>query len=84
MIRSILAAAIGGLVTFAYLLFYNATKFTDPVPAYFLAGVISAVGTMLWPFVLLIWARRRHQAKQQAELQAEVDKQIAAQQKGGG
>jgi hypothetical protein len=47
MIRSLLAAAIGGLVTFGFLMVYEWTKFTTPVAAYFLAGVVSAIGTLL-------------------------------------
>ncbi len=79
MIRNLLAALVGGVVLFVYLLFWNATKFTDPVPAFAIAGVVAAVGTWLWPFVLGIWFARRAKAKRDEKIQQEVDKQIAAQ-----
>ena len=77
MIRNLLSATVSGLVTFAYLLIYNVTKFTDPVPAYALAGVIAAFGAVLWPFVIGIWFGRRARARRDEQIQQEVDKQVA-------
>jgi uncharacterized membrane protein (DUF485 family) len=76
-IRNLLAALVGGLVLFVYLLFWNATKFTDAVPAFAIAGVVSAIGTWLWPFVIGIWFVRRAKAKRDEKIQQEVDKQVA-------
>ena len=77
MIRNFLAALVGGVVLFVYLLFWHATNFTDPVPAFAIAGVVSAVGTWLWPFVIGIWFVRRAKAKRDDQIQKEVDKQVA-------
>lgn len=44
------------------------------------------MGTLLWPIVVVFFARRRRKGKQEAEqqaaVQAEVDKQMAAKQGG--
>ncbi len=77
MIRNLLAAFVGGLVLFAYLLFWNATKFTDPVPAFALAGVVSAVGTWLWPWIVGIWFLRRAKDRRDAKIEAEVEKRMS-------
>jgi hypothetical protein len=86
MIRSLLAASLTGLVTFAYLMVYEWTKFTTPVAAYFIAGVIATAGHLLWPAVVLFFLHRRRKNKQEAEqaaqVQAEVDKQMASQKNG--
>lgn len=86
MIRSLLAATITGLVTFGFLLLWDATDFTTPFAAYFLAGVVAALGHLLWPVVVVFFLGRRRrnrmEAEQQAAVQAEVDKQMAAQKQG--
>ena len=79
MIRNLLAAIVGGLVTFGYLLFWNVTKFTDPVPAFAIAGVVAAVGTYLWPFILGIWFMRRAKDRRDAKIDKEVDKRMSEQ-----
>ena len=76
MIRNLLAALVGGVVVFAYLLFWNATKFTDPIPAFALAGVVAAIGTYLWPFLIGIWFVRRARNRRDAQIEAEVDKRM--------
>jgi len=77
MIRSLLAALIGGLATFLFLLIWDATDFTDPRTAYFLAGVVSAVGTFLWPALLGVWAWRRAKSRRDAKIEDEVNKQMS-------
>lgn len=77
MIRNLLAAFVGGVVLFVYLLFWNATKFTDPVPAFALAGVVSAVGTWLWPWIVGIWFLRRARDRRDAKIESEVEKRMA-------
>jgi hypothetical protein len=74
MIRNLVAAVIGGLATFLYLLFWNVTKFTDPVPAFAIAGLVSAIGTYLWPFLVGIWFVRRARSRM---IEKEVAKQTA-------
>ena len=77
MIRSLLAALVGGLATFAFLLIWDATDFTTPMTAYFLAGVVSAVGTLLWPAVLGVWAWNRAKKRRDARIEDEVSRQLA-------
>ncbi len=77
MIRNLLAAIVGGVVTFGYLLFWNATQFTTPVSAFAIAGVISAIGTYLGPFLLGIWFVRRAKSRRDAKIEAEVDKRMS-------
>lgn len=77
MIRSLMAALIGGLATFAFLLFWDATDFTEPMTAYFLAGVVSAVGTFLWPLVLGVWAWNRRKNRRDAKIEEEVERQLS-------
>ncbi len=77
MIRSLLAAIIGGLATFVFLLIWDATDFTTPMTAYFLAGVVSAVGTFLWPAILGVWAWNRAKNRRDERIQDEVNRQMS-------
>jgi hypothetical protein len=79
MIQRILAATIGGLVTFATLLFWNITDFTDPIPAFAIASILGAIGTLIWPLIFGFWAGRRMKERRDAEIQKEVDRQLADQ-----
>jgi uncharacterized membrane protein (DUF485 family) len=79
MIRNLLAALVGGVVTFVYLLIWNQTHFLDPVPAFALAGVVAAVGTFLWPFIIGLWLVGRAKDRRDAKIDKEVDKRIAEQ-----
>jgi xanthine/uracil permease len=76
MIRHLLAALIGGVVLFVYLLIWNATQFTDPIPAFAIAGVVAAIGTYLWPFVVGLWLVGRAKDRRDAQIQKEVDKRM--------
>lgn len=77
MIRSLLAAVIGGVATFVFLLIWDATDFTTPMTAYFLAGVVSAIGTFLWPALLGVWAWNRAKNRRDAKIEEEVNRQMA-------
>jgi len=79
MIRNLLAALVGGVVTFVYLLIWNATQFTTPVPAFAIAGVVAAVGTFLWPFIIGLWLVGRAKDRRDAKIDKEVDKRMAEQ-----
>ena len=81
LIRKLLAALIGGLVTFLFLVTWNTFKFMDPIQAYFVAGVIGGVWYLVWPAVVGFFLVRRAKSRRDAEVQKEVDKQVAAQQK---
>jgi len=77
MLRSLLAAIIGGLATFVFLLIWDVTDFTTPMTAYFLAGVVSALGTLLWPAVLGVWAWNRAKNRRDERIQEEVNRQMS-------
>jgi hypothetical protein len=77
MLRSLMAAIIGGLATFAFLLFWDATNFTEPMTAYLIAGVVSAVGTFLWPALLGVWAWNRAKNRRDARIEDEVNRQLS-------
>lgn len=77
MIRSLMAALMGGLATFVFLLIWDATDFTTPMTAYLLAGVVSAIGTLLWPAVLGVWAWNRAKNRRNARIEDEVNRQMA-------
>ncbi|HYO41763.1 MAG TPA: hypothetical protein VES19_01075 [Candidatus Limnocylindrales bacterium] len=77
MLRSLMAALIGGLATFVFLLIWDATDFTTPLTAYFLAGIVSAVGTFLWPALLGVWAWNRAKSRRNARIEDEVSRQMS-------
>ena len=79
MIRNLLAALVGGVVLFVYLLAWNQFKFLDPIPAFALAGVVAAIGTWLWPFFIALWLRGRAKDRRDAKIDKEVDKRMAEQ-----
>lgn len=77
MIRRLLAILLGTLVTFSFLLVWNATGFMDPVPAFLVASLIGSVGGVFWP-VLVGWILVRNARKERdEEIQKEVDKRLA-------
>lgn len=76
MIRNLLAALVGGVVLFVYLLIWNATHFLDPVPAFALAGVVAALGTWLWPWIIGLWMLGRAKDRRDAKIEAEVEKRM--------
>jgi len=76
MIRNLLAATVGGVVLFVYLLIWNTTKFADPVPAFAIAGVVAAIGTWLWPFFIAMWLRGRARDRRDAKIESEVEKRM--------
>jgi hypothetical protein len=78
MIQRLIAVTIGGLVTFGFLLVWDATDFMDPIPAYAVAAILGAVGALIWPVVVGWWfvRRRRNNA-----IEREVDRQMADKQK---
>ena len=78
MIQRLLAAGIGGLATFIFLVIWDATDFTDPLPAYALAGLVGAIGSFLWPALVGFWFVRRAKTRRDEKIQEEVDKQLAA------
>ena len=82
MIQRILAATIGGLVTFVTLIIWNITDFTDPIPAFAIASILGAIGTLVWPLIAGILLGRRMKQRRDEQIQKEVDRQLASQGKG--
>ncbi len=64
MIRNLLSGVASGLLVFAFLLIWGATNFAPPVTAYFLAGLVAAIGGWIWPVVIGWFLVRRRRNKQ--------------------
>ena len=89
MLQRFFGVSIGGLVTFLLLSFFIRGDGTfwlvgDETQAYIWAIIIGAVVSFFWPIVIAWFLVRRHRQKQQNEVQAEVQRQMAEQQKPGG
>jgi len=79
-IRNIIAAIVGGLVTFVTLWVWSVTNFTsDELSAFAIASVLGAIGYLVWPVIAFFWARNRVQNRRDEQIQKEVDKQLAQQ-----
>jgi hypothetical protein len=76
MIRNLIAVTIGGLVTFGFLVIWDATDFMDPIPAYAVAALVGAVGSLIWPILVGWWLARRARDRRVAR---EVEKQMSEQ-----
>jgi hypothetical protein len=74
MIQRLIAVTIGGLVTFGFLVIWDATDFMDPIPAYAVAAILGAVGALIWPVLVGWWfvRRRRNNA-----IEREVSRQMS-------
>ena len=83
MIRHLLAFGLGWVVTFGFLVIWNATKFMDPTAAFAVAALIGAGGGVLWPAVVGFFLVRRMRNRQDQKIQQEVDRQVAEKQKLG-
>lgn len=70
MIAGLLGIVVGTLVTFGFLMIWDATDFMDPVPAYFVAGLIGSIGASIWPAIIGWWlVRNRRQARMEKEIE---------------
>ncbi len=78
MIRRIIAVTIGGLVTFLFLVIWDATDFIDPIPAYAIAAIVGAVGALIWPVIVGWWFVRR---RRNTAIEREVSRQVSDQNK---
>ena len=77
MIQNILGILVGSLVTLLVLLIGKA----DTLEQYVTALVIGGICNGLWPIVAGIWLGRQAKARRDEQIQKEVDKQMAAQNK---
>lgn len=77
MIQNILGILVGSLVTLAVLVIGKA----DTMEQYVTALVIGGICNGLWPIVAGIWLGRKAKARRDEQIQKEVDKQMAAQNK---
>ena len=78
MIRRITGIIIGVL---AFLLVYWLTGLGTPSqPNWALAALIGLVVALIWPWLFGLYVVRRHRAKQQDEIDKEVQDQLAKQQ----
>lgn len=77
MIQRLIGVTVAGLVTFLFLVAWDATDFIEPVPAYALAATVGSLGSLVWPALIGWWFITRRRDRRQAEIQREVDRQIA-------
>jgi len=77
MLRTIIAAVIGGLATFVFLVVWDATQGSTDITAFFWAGVVGAIGTLIWPAIVGLWFWRRAKARREDRIEAEVNKQLS-------
>ena len=74
MIQRLIAVTIGGLVTFGFLVIWDATDFMDPLPAYAVAAILGAVGALIWPVIVGWWFVRRRRSK---AVERELERQMS-------
>ena len=86
MLQRFFGVSIGALITFLLLLLFSGPNNTwrivgDANQAYIWAAIIGAVASFFWPIVIGWFLVRRHRQRQQNQVQAEVERQMAEQQK---
>lgn len=72
MLTRLIAILVGSLVTFGFLVIWDATDFMDPIPAYAVASLLGAIGAVIWPVIIGWWFVRRRRSKMVAR---EVERQ---------
>jgi hypothetical protein len=80
MLQRLIAVTIGALVTFGFLVFWDATDFMDPIPAYAVAALLGAVGALIWPVIVGWWFVRRAKDRRDDQIQKEVERQMSGKQ----
>lgn len=75
MLQNILGILVGSLVTLVILLIGKA----DTLEQYVTALVIGGISNFLWPIVIGIWLGRRAKARRESQIQDEVARQVAEQ-----
>jgi xanthine/uracil permease len=70
----IIGVGIGAIVTYLLLVIMVGSQYTDK---YLPAIVIGAIVALLWPWFIGLMLARRVKNKRDAQIQAEVDRQVA-------
>ncbi len=84
MIQRFLGVSIGALITFLILWVSTVVNVAeaDLLTWYVAAAVIGAIGSFFWPVVAGIWIHRRRKARRDSQIDEEVQRQLAEQNKG--
>jgi phosphotransferase system glucose/maltose/N-acetylglucosamine-specific IIC component len=83
MITRFIAVTIGVLVTFGILYFATIGNVPDQRQLYLTASIVGGIAAFFWPVVAGFWAARRLKNRRDEQIQKEVDKQMAEQNKPG-
>jgi len=83
-IQRFLGVSIGALITFLILWVSTVVNVAegDLLTWYVAAAVIGAIGSFFWPVVAGIWIHRRRKARRDNQIDEEVQRQVAEQNKG--
>jgi predicted amino acid-binding ACT domain protein len=93
MLQRLIGVSIGALVTFILLLVFYGTKdingvvspdwriVSDSTQAFLVASVIGAIASFFWPITVAWWLHRRMKNRREDQIQSEVERQIAEQQR---
>jgi hypothetical protein len=93
MLQRLIGVSIGALVTFILLLIFYGTKeingvvspdwriVGDSTQAFLVASILGAIASFFWPIVVGWWLVRRSRARRDNRVQAEVERQLAEQQR---
>jgi ABC-type Fe3+-siderophore transport system permease subunit len=95
MLQRLIGVSIGALVTFVLLLtFYGGVSLSadgtvtanwrivgDSTQAFLVASIIGAVASFFWPIVIAWWMHRRIKARREDQIESEVQRQLADQQR---
>ena len=91
MLQRGIGVTVGAIVTFVLLLlFYGGVGETgtvdwrivgDSTQAFLVASILGAVASFFWPIVIGWWLVRRRRGRREDEIQSEVQRQLAEQQR---
>jgi len=92
MLQRLIGVSIGALITFILLLlFYGGVDSNavvnwrivgDSTQAFLVASILGAVASFFWPIVIAWFMARRMRARRDNQIQSEVERQMAEQQRG--
>ncbi len=94
MLQRLIGVSIGAIITFVLLLVFYGTKeingvvspdwrfVGDSTQAFLVASIVGAIASFFWPIVIAWWLARRIRHRRDNEIQSEVQRKIAEQQRG--